>query len=559
LERTLRRTAEQTDSSQLDNRLIWLMVLRVIVVTTLLGSAVTVEVVPQPESQARPLFYLIAFTYLLTLAYALAWPFTASFRRLTAYVQIFGDLLIITGTVYFTGGLENNFSLLYFISIISASIILFRAGGLIAAATASVCYAVVILTVLFGVFPIYPPAAVPSQAVEVYYYSIFFNVFGFFTVASLTSYLSEGLRKTGRELEEASDHLADLQAFNQTVIDSIASGLMTTDLEGKINFLNKSAVSILGVNSQDVVGERVNKILGEGDDYIEYLQEMLSEQRYRRMEGMYLNRRGEQIFLGMSVSYLLSKGEELSGFLFTFQDLTEIKRLEREVRMKEKLATMGEMAAGMAHEIRNPLASISGSVQVLKESLGLEGGDSRLMNIIIRESERLSGILNDFLVYARPPRFKPDDIDLREVVEETAALLRNSAEVETDHEIALKMPHEPVQLFADPNQMKQIAWNLARNAIKAMPGGGRLEVELSNADGDEVVLAFRDEGVGIGDGEVHEIFTPFKGGFQQGSGLGLAVVYRMVQDYNGSIRVDSLSPRGTEISVHFPIDRRTIG
>ncbi len=555
----MRRTADQTDSSQLDNRLIWLMVLRVIVVTTLLGSAVTMEVVPQPESQARPLFYLIALTYLLTLAYALAWPFTASFRRLTAYVQILGDLVIITGTVYFTGGLENNFSLLYFISIISASIILFRAGGLIAAAIASVCYATVILTVFFGVLPDYPPMAVPTQAVEVYYYSIFFNVFGFFTVASLTSYLSEGLRKTGRELEETSDHLADLQAFNQTVIDSIASGLMTTDLQGKINFLNKSAVNILGVNSEDVVGESVHKILGEGDDYIEYIQEMLVKQRYRRMEGMYLNRRGEQIFLGMSVSYLLVKGEELSGFVFTFQDLTEIKRLEREVRMKENLATMGEMAAGMAHEIRNPLASISGSVQVLKESLGLEGSDSRLMNIIIRESERLSGILSDFLIYARPPRFKPDDIDLREVVEETAALLRNSAEVEEEHEIALKMPSTPVLLFADPNQMKQITWNLARNAIKAMPAGGRLEVELINANGDEVVLAFRDEGVGIGDGEVHEIFMPFKGDFRQGSGLGLAVVYRMVQDYNGSIRVDSLSPRGTEISVRFPIDRRTIG
>jgi two-component system sensor histidine kinase PilS (NtrC family) len=535
------------------------MVLRVIVVTTLLGSAVTVEVVPQPELQARPLFYLIALTYLLTLGYALTWPFTASFRRLSAYIQIFGDLVIITGTVYFTGGLENNFSLLYFISIISASIILYRVGGLIAAATASVCYATVLLAVFFGVFPRFPPMSVPTQAVEVYYYSIFFNVFGFFTVASLTSYLSEGLRKTGRELEEASDHLADLQAFNQTVIDSIASGLMTTDLEGKINFLNKSAVSILGVSSDDIVGEKVHKILGEGDDYIEYLREVLAEQRYRRMEGTYLDRAGEQIFLGMSVSFLLDKGEELSGFLFTFQDLTEIKRLEREVRMKENLATMGEMAAGMAHEIRNPLASISGSVQVLKESLGLEGEDSRLMNIIIRESERLSGILNDFLVYARPPMFKPGDIDLRDVVEETAALLRNSAEIESDHEIALKMPTAPVQLFADPNQMKQITWNLARNAIKAMPGGGRLEVELMDADGSEVVLAFRDEGVGIGDGEVHEIFMPFKGDFQQGSGLGLAVVYRMVQDYKGSIRVDSRSPRGTEISVHFPTDRRTIG
>ncbi len=274
------------------------------------------------------------------------------------------------------------------------------------------------------------------------------------------------------------------------------------------------------------------------------------------MEGAFLNGRGEQAYLGLSVSYLLYRGESKSGYLFTFQDLTEIRRLEREIRLKENLATMGEMAAGMAHEIRNPLASISGSVQVLKESLGFGGEGSRLMDIIVRESERLSGILHDFLIYARPPRFKPDDIDLRKVVEETATLLRNSAEVQEEHEIKVVLPSEPVNLFADANQMKQIAWNLARNAIQAMPAGGCLEMELAAGKDGEVVMAFRDEGVGVGDGEVHQIFMPFKGDFEQGSGLGLAIVYRMVQDYNGSIRVDSLSPRGTEVSVTFPLDRR---
>jgi two-component system sensor histidine kinase PilS (NtrC family) len=398
--------------------------------------------------------------------------------------------------------------------------------------------------------------AAPLEA-EVLYYSIFFNTFGFFTVASLTSYLSESLRKTGQELEEASDLLADLQAFNQTVIDSIASGLMTTDLDGRINFLNTSAENILGVVAEETVGRRVQEILGEKEDYLERLQEVLDRRRYCRMEGAFLNGRGEQAYLGLSVSYLLYRGENKSGYLFTFQDLTEIRRLERDIRLKQSLATMGEMAAGMAHEIRNPLASISGSVQVLKESLSSGDEGSRLMDIIVRESERLSGILNDFLIYARPPRFKPDDIDLREVVEETAALLRNSAEVQEEHEIKLVLPTKPVNLFADANQIKQIAWNLARNAIQAMPGGGCLEMELASSKDGEIVMAFRDEGVGVGDGEVHQIFMPFKGDFEQGSGLGLAIVYRMVQDYNGSIRVDSLSPRGTEVSVTFPFDRRT--
>jgi two-component system sensor histidine kinase PilS (NtrC family) len=545
--------------NQLETRLIWLMVLRVVVVTTLLGSAVTVEVIAQPEGQVQPLYILIALTYLLTLLYALIWPFTERYRREMAYAQVFGDLAIITAVVYFTGGIENNFSLLYFISIISASIILYRRGGYVAAASAALLYGGVLLVVYLDWLPGYPPGVARSSApAEVLYYSIFINTFGFFTTASLTSYLSESLRRTGQELEEASDHLADLQAFNQTVIDSIASGLMTTDLEGRINFLNKSAEGILGVDSSRVMGRKVHEIMGEDDEYLDRFKEILEERRYCRMEGAYINERGEQTFLGMSVSYLVYKGETKSGYLFTFQDLTEIKRLEREIRMKENLATMGEMAAGMAHEIRNPLASISGSVQVLKEGLGLGRENSRLMDIIVRESERLSGILNDFLLYARPRRFKPDDIDLREVVEETATLLRNSAEVQEDHEIVLKMPETRVQFFADANQMKQIAWNLARNAISAMPGGGRLEVELSKTDSGEAVMVFRDEGVGMGDEEIHRMFVPFKGDFEQGSGLGLAIVYRMVQDYNGTIWVNNLSPHGTEITVRFPLDRRPV-
>ena len=261
----------------------------------------------------------------------------------------------------------------------------------------------------------------------------------------------------------------------------------------------------------------------------------------------------------MSVSYLLYEGDKKSGFLFTFQDLTEIKRLEREVRLKENLATMGEMAAGMAHEIRNPLASISGSVQVLREAETLSHEQKRLMDIIVRESERLSGTLTEFLAYARPPRFEPGQIDLRPVLEETATLLAHSSEVLPEHEIVLDTPDTPVHVFADPNQMKQITWNLARNALQAMPNGGKLVMSLARNGAGEVVMAFRDEGVGMPGGEVHKVFEPFSGSFERGSGLGLAIVYRIVKDYNGVIQVDSLASKGTEISVRFPSDRRTIG
>ena len=531
-----------------------------LVVTILLGLAVATEVIARPETPVHPLYSLIALTYFLTLLYALAWPFTGAYRRPMAYVQIAGDLLIVSGLVYFTGGVESSFSRLYFISIIAASIMLYRRGGLATAGAASILYAAVLELVHWGVLPGYPFLGafypVPAQTLH---FSIFLNTFLYFTVAFLTSYLSESLREKGRELELASDHLADLQAFNQTIIDSLSSGLMTTDVEGRINFFNDAAQAILKVKSAQAMGRKASDILGEDDGFIERIDSMLEERRYCRMEGAYLNGHGDEIYLGLSVSHLLFQGEGRSGFLFTFQDLTEIKRLENEVRLKENLATMGEMAAGMAHEIRNPLASISGSVQVLQEELGLSGEQSRLMDIIVRESERLSSILNEFLVYARPPKFEPRDLDLRDVVGETVVLLENSAEVQAGHQIVLKLPDTAVKLFADANHIKQIAWNLARNALQAMPEGGRLEVELGRNGSGEVVMAFRDQGVGLSEGEVHHVFQPFAGKFERGSGLGLAIVYRIVKDYNGVIRVDSVSPRGTEISVHFPLGRRTIG
>ncbi len=556
----IKKTADRTRKIG-DNALVWLMVLRVVVITALLGSAVVTEVIARPREPGEPLYILIALTYLLTLCYALAWPFTAQRRRELAYMQIVGDLVIVTGIVFYTGGIESNFSFLYFISIIAASIILFRRGGLMAATVASVLYGTLIQALYLGVIVAYPVAGGPVLPVlpkQVVVYTIFLNVFGFYTVALLTSYLSENLRLTGRQLEEASDFLADLQVLNQTIIDSITSGLMTTDFEGRINFFNESASSILGVAPQEAIGQEVKSLLGEKEDFLDQLKSKLAVRRYLRMEGAYLNRRGEEIHMGMSVSYLLFEGEKKSGFLFIFQDLTEIKRLEREVRLKENLATMGEMAAGMAHEIRNPLASISGSVQVLAEAEELTDEQRRLMDIIVRESERLSGTLTEFLAYARPPRFEPDQIDLRPVLEETATLLGHSSEVLPEHEILLELPRTPVMLFADPNQMKQIAWNLARNALQAMPNGGRLDMSLSRNGAGGVVMTFRDQGVGMSGGEVHRVFEPFSGSFKRGSGLGLAIVYRIVNDYNGVIQVDSGASKGTEISVHFPLDRRTL-
>jgi len=240
------------------------------------------------------------------------------------------------------------------------------------------------------------------------------------------------------------------------------------------------------------------------------------------------------------------------GFLVTFQDVTTMRRLERDARLQQRLAAVGEMAAGIAHEIRNPLASMSGSIQILRQELALTEEQSQLMDIVLRESERLNRTIRSFLDYARPQRFGVARLDLRTVLQYAALLLRNSAEVRADHVIEVDAPETPVWCEADEGQIRQIIWNLATNGLKAMPDGGTLTLGARENDGGTAALSVRDEGVGIPEDELDKIFQPFHGRFAQGSGLGMAIVHRIVSDYGGEIQVTSKVGVGTTVEIRLP-------
>jgi two-component system sensor histidine kinase PilS (NtrC family) len=262
---------------------------------------------------------------------------------------------------------------------------------------------------------------------------------------------------------------------------------------------------------------------------------------------------GSIIELGLSVAALpLPDGSR--GYLYTFQDVTDIKRFEQNARLQQRLAAVGEMAAGIAHEIRNPLASMSGSMQMLKQELPLSADQAQLMDIVLKESERLNQTIKSFLAYARPQRFSLSRLDLRGIVHETAMLLRNSTEVEDRHDIEVKKADEPVMVEADESQIRQIIWNLATNGLRAMPDGGTLclsAVHEESASGRSAVLLVEDEGVGIPPEDVDSIFQPFRGSFGKGTGLGLAIVHRIVTDYGGQIDVRPRE-RGTVFRITFP-------
>jgi two-component system sensor histidine kinase PilS (NtrC family) len=260
---------------------------------------------------------------------------------------------------------------------------------------------------------------------------------------------------------------------------------------------------------------------------------------------------GAAICLGFTSAILRDQRSEAMGYVFSFQDLTEIKALEQEVQLKEHMAALGEMAAGIAHEIRNPLASMSGSAQILKGSLSPRGEEAELLDIVVRESRRLDGIIRDFLLFARPGPSSPRPADLVPLLRDSLTLLRNSDEFGGRHEITLLGDEAPLQALVDENKIKQVFWNLAKNALKAMPRGGRLRVSLRR-EGDAALVSFADEGVGMSQMQAAKAFEPFQTSFPEGTGLGLSVVFRIVQEHGGRVRVRSREGIGTEVVVQLP-------
>jgi two-component system sensor histidine kinase PilS (NtrC family) len=385
-------------------------------------------------------------------------------------------------------------------------------------------------------------------------YTVVINAFGFFAVALLSGSLAERARQGEVQLEQATVEIADLQAFNQYVLDNLVSGLATADAANRLLTFNRSAMVITGRQGALPLGEPADQVLQLPLEFALVFAQDLARVRSKRSDYIYKRADGTAIDVGLSVAALpLPDGSR--GYLYTFQDVTEQRRLERNARLQQRLAAVGEMAAGIAHEIRNPLASMSGSMQMLKQELPLSGDQAHLMDIVLKESDRLNQTIKSFLAYARPQRFSPQRLDLRSIVQETALLLRNSPEVQDSHRIEVQSFQDPVMVDADEGQVRQIIWNLATNGLRAMPKGGtlRLGAHVEAVAGvRRMVLLVDDEGVGIPPEEVDKIFQPFRGSFGKGTGLGLAIVHRIVTDYGGFIDVRPREGRGTVFRITFP-------
>jgi len=543
-------------SGDLRQKVAWLIGVRAVIGTILLGSAIVMQIASPGVFPINPLFFLIGLTYALTIAYAITMRF-ADQRRWLVDVQLAGDALIVSAFIYFTGGITSYFTSLYVLPVIAAGAIQFRRGGLMAATLSTVLYVGLVIVQYLAALgyrtdPWLNAATLTLPPASVARYTVALNVFGFFAVALLSGSLADSLRSAGAKLEEASTEIADLQALNQHVIDSLPSGLATADPALRILTFNRGAESITGIAFEAAVGRQIDEVLQLPQPVIESIQSDLRVKRARRHEFRYRTGDGRELEIGLTATHLETPRGR-AGLLFTFQDVTVIKKLERDSLIQQRLAAVGEMAAGIAHEIRNPLASMSGSIQILRHELPLSSEQEQLMDIVLRESERLNTTIRSFLAYARPQRFQIERFDARRPLQDAALLLRNSADVHEGHEIVVDVPDTELWYEADEGQIKQIIWNLATNGLRAMPNGGRLFLSGAHepASGG-VVLTVRDEGIGISPEELDGLFRPFHGTFTQGSGLGLAIVHRIVSDYNGEISVSSEPKAGTSVSVRLP-------
>lgn len=528
-------------------------------VATLLFAASTIVEVRAPEVfpfdvviAVLGLVFAISLAFIATLAWVEVYPWLADLHAAS-------DTLVISMLVATTGGITSLFTPLYFLPIIAVSAVRFRRGALEVAALSAVLFGGIVLLhylAAAGELPLFPVltarADLPTGDVAIY--TVGLNIFSFFAVALLSGALAERWRHADSQLVHTSEKLAGAEAFNAFVVDHLVSGLATADPDNRVLTFNRAAVAIAGVNADDVVGRPAAAVLQLAAADVAALAADRPGAKVRRFDVTFVRQPGVTLDVGVSAARLpLPDGRV--GFLYTFQDVTEVKRLEREAQAQQRLAALGEMAAGIAHEIRNPLASMSGSLQLLRHEIRLSGEQAQLMDIVLKESDRLNLTIRSFLTYARPERTSVGVVDLRTVIAEAATLLRNSSDRDPRHALIVTAPEEPVLVQADEGQIKQIVWNLATNGLRAMPEGGRLELCVACPEAEDphgAMLAVIDEGVGIAEQDLDQIFQPFRGSFAKGSGLGLAIVQRIVHEHGAAIAVESVEGHGTTIRVTFP-------
>jgi len=533
-------------------RVFWFILLRLLVVSVFLVTTIfldehTYDV--SGEVARLVLIRLIGATYLFSLGSLLVLHRTRLPIRTISYAQIVWDLILVTVLILISGGVTSQYAFLYFLSIISASALLARSQAYYTASLCVIIYGAILDLQFYGKLAALGLSPLPAQQYGAGYlfYLIFLYCAAFYLTAILAGHLAERARLSESALQEKAIDYEELERLNSSIVSTIDSGLLTINSEGRIRVFNRYAEHLTGISQQEAYDRPLIEVVpGFTPFHRGFLGNLQGEFEY-------LGQDGTQMLLSFKSVPLTGKGGETIGAIFDLHDLTEMKRMAGELKRADRLAAVGELSARMAHEIRNPLAAISGSVQLVALRPCVDEKDKRLFSIILRETDRLDGLLRDFLFYAKPTQPTKVPLVLRRVIADLCALLSTDPRLE-GVEIHNRIPEHLVVRF-DKDQCTQIFWNLVVNGAEAIAGNGSITIEAAavrSQERDEVRISVADSGSGMSQADLKRVFEPFFTTKKGGTGLGLATVYRIVETHGGSMDVTSAEGKGTTVTVFLP-------
>jgi two-component system sensor histidine kinase PilS (NtrC family) len=538
-------------------KLTWFITARIVVVTLFLAAIIFLNIKEPATIGTQALFRftnLFIVTYAFSIFSLLALKPSARHIRGLTYLQIIWDLMFVTILLYMTGGTDSPFSFLYLLSIINASVLLARKEAIYTASLCSILYGAMVNLLYYRVLT--PPSQnylPPLQYDNRYiFYIAILNIFAFYAVAFLTGILAEQARKSESALKDKIIDFEELERIYSSVVSNLSSGLLTVNREGKIRVFNHYAEKLAGITQEDAYDKPLVDVF---PDFVAFAG---GDEHISRGEIKCRTIPGEIRILGFNSVPLIDKNGERDGHIINFQDLTRIKKLEEELKRTDRLVAVGELSASIAHEIRNPLASISGSVQMIANGDGIAERDRKLLDIVLRETDRLNDLIRDFLVYARPVKPVKMKIEIRRFLSDLFAQLPTDPRFK-----GIRFNYEaPGNLFisVDTDQFKQVFWNLLINSAEAMNGEGRIAIDVSEGGVESLDMGYKDlvkiviadTGCGMNEEQTKRLFEPFYTTKAGGTGLGLATVYRIVEAHGGRIEVFSIKGTGTEFKIIIP-------
>jgi len=536
------------------------MLARVLIVTFLLGIAAFVdikEMEPLSAISAAALFRIIILTYILSILYLILLKRVPNIS-LNIYIQSICDVLLITGMVYSTGGIRSIYSAFYPLVIIYSVVFLGRRGGLVIASAAGIFYGLFANLEFYGlIYPVYS-TPVYDQLRETGYFitRIATHILSFYLIAFLTSFVVERERQTRTLLAKKQSDFDQLNLLHRSIIESVDTGILTVDLAGKIKSFNRAAAEITGIPFRRVENRKLSDVFPDFP-VLQGGQDVAGTRPAAKtpFEIPFTAGDGRGLLLSCSVSPLRDHNNLEIGNIVIFQDLTELSEMRESLEKSRRLAFIGEIAAGLAHEIRSPLSSISGSIQMLLQDPYARETNEKLMQIVLRGKDQLEAFLKDFLLMARPAPGHREEIDVAGTIKEVVESLRCVKDWHEALKPVVRLPEKPLFIHANRTELRQVVWNVIINAVQAMPEGGTLTVEARTAElrerkGVEIMIA--DTGHGMDGQTLKRIFEPFYTTRETGTGLGMAVLNRIVEGYGGEIGIQSDPAKGTVCRIWFP-------